>query len=53
MKISKSDAIMDCSACKMRSKILPSPMHDSLATYCFDLIHSDAWGITPFFSFPL
>ena len=38
---------MDCSTCNLgKSKILPFPMHDTMATKCIDIAHSDVWGIT-------
>lgn len=44
MKLFASDVILDCSTCKLgKSKTLPFFMHDSLATHCFDLIHSNVW----------
>lgn len=47
MKIFANYATVDCYKCKMRtSKILPFPMHDLLVMHCFDLVHSDVWGIT-------
>lgn len=39
---------IDCTSCKLgKTKILPFPMHGSHATKCFNVIHSDVWGITP------
>ena len=41
----------DCSACKLgKSKSLSFPSHGSRKTSCFDMIHSDVWGITPVIS---
>ena len=38
---------VDCSTCKLgKSKSLSFPSHCSRAESCFDLIHSDVWGIT-------
>ena len=38
---------IDCSTCKLgKSKSLSFPSHSSRAESCFDLIHSDVWGIT-------
>ena len=42
---------IDCSTCKLgKSKCLSFPSHGSRAESCFDLIHSDVWGITPVIS---
>ena len=42
---------IDCSTCKLgKSKSLSFPSHGSRAESCFDLIHSDVWGITPVIS---
>ena len=42
---------IDCSACKLgKSKSLSFPSHGSCAENCFDIIHSDVWGITPIIS---
>ena len=30
-----------------KGKTLPFPLHDSLAMKCFDIVHSDVWGIAP------
>ena len=39
---------VDCSTCNLgKSKSLSFPSHGSRAESCFDLIHSDVWGITP------
>ena len=36
----------DCTSCKLgKSKVLPFPHHASRASQCFNLIHSDVWGI--------
>ncbi|KAJ0011031.1 hypothetical protein Pint_33410 [Pistacia integerrima] len=41
----------DCSTCKLgKSKSLSFPSHGSHANRCFDLIHSDVWGISPVIS---
>lgn len=46
-----SVASFDCSTCKLgKSKTLPFPNFDSRATKCFDVIHSDVWGISPIVS---
>lgn len=38
----------DCSSCKLgKSKALPFPSRDNVAANCFDIIHSDVWGISP------
>ncbi|KAK7245636.1 hypothetical protein RIF29_40484 [Crotalaria pallida] len=45
---SSSHLSFDCSACKLgKSKTLPFPIAGSHAEKCFDIIHSDVWGITP------
>jgi transposase InsO family protein len=37
----------DCSVCKLgKSKTLLFPSHGSRATKCFDIVHSDVWGIS-------
>ncbi|KAK9148876.1 hypothetical protein Scep_007633 [Stephania cephalantha] len=37
----------DCSTCKLgKSKILPFPSYGSRANTCFEIIHSDVWGIS-------
>jgi len=37
-----------CTSCKLgKSKVLPFPHHASRASRCFDIIHSDVWGIAP------
>ena len=54
ISISAHDVTFDCSTCKMgKSKTLPFSTHDSLCTNCFDLIHSDVWGISPVISHSL
>ena len=41
----------DCSTCKLgKSKSLSFPSHGSHTEHCFDLIHSDVWGISPVIS---
>ena len=38
----------DCATCKMGKKeTLPFPISTSHSTQCFDLVHSDVWGIAP------
>ncbi|RVW66666.1 Retrovirus-related Pol polyprotein from transposon TNT 1-94 [Vitis vinifera] len=38
----------DCTSCKLgKSKVLPFPHSASRASQCFDIIHSDVWGIAP------
>ena len=45
---SSIDLSFDCTSCKLgKSKVLPFPHHASRASQCFELIHSDVWGITP------
>ncbi|RVX06561.1 Retrovirus-related Pol polyprotein from transposon RE1 [Vitis vinifera] len=40
---------LECDSCKLgKSKTLPFPLHASRASHCFDLIHSDVWGPSPF-----
>ncbi|XP_071921648.1 retrovirus-related Pol polyprotein from transposon RE1 isoform X2 [Coffea arabica] len=42
---------LDCSACKLgKSKTLLFPTYGSRANACFEIIHSDVWGITPVIS---
>ena len=53
------DIELDCSSCKLgTSKTLPFPSHNEIKTLlfpshneiktqCFDLIHTDVWGIAP------
>jgi hypothetical protein len=42
----------DCSACKLgKSKTLSFSYHGSRATKCFDIVHSDVWGISPVISY--
>ncbi|KAG6501099.1 hypothetical protein ZIOFF_040967 [Zingiber officinale] len=37
-----------CTTCKLgKSKVLPFPTHGGRAKTCFEIIHSDVWGITP------
>lgn len=39
---------LDCSTCKLgKGKTLPFATHGSHANACFEIIHSDVWGITP------
>jgi len=41
----------DCSVCKLsKSKTLSFPSHGSRAAKCFDVVHSDVWGISPVIS---
>jgi transposase InsO family protein len=45
---SSLDLSFDCTSCKLgKSKVLPFPRHASRASQCFDIIHSDVWGIAP------
>lgn len=45
---SSLDLSFDCTTCKLgKSKVLPFPSHASRASQCFDIIHSDVWGIAP------
>ena len=51
MKFSSSDVALDCTTCKLgKSKTLPFPLHVPSATKCFDLVHSDVWGVAPIVS---
>ncbi|KAG6529275.1 hypothetical protein ZIOFF_011472 [Zingiber officinale] len=37
-----------CTTCKLgKSKVLPFSTHGGRAKTCFEIIHSDVWGITP------
>jgi len=46
MKFLSSDVALDCTTCKLgKSKTLPFPLHVSSATECFNLVHSDVWGV--------
>ena len=48
---SSIDLSFDCTSCKIgKSKVLPFPHHASRASQCFELIHSDVWGIAPIVS---
>ena len=41
----------DCTSCKLgKSKVLHFPHSASCASQCFDIIHSDVWGIVPIVS---
>ena len=43
---SSLDLSFDCTSCKLgKSKVLPFPHPASRASQCFDIIHSDVWGI--------
>ncbi|KAL6332044.1 hypothetical protein AAG906_020403 [Vitis piasezkii] len=45
------DLSFDCTSCKLgKSKVLPFLHSTSRASLCFDIIHSDVWGITPIVS---
>ena len=42
------DLSFDCTSCKLgKSKVLPFPHHASRVSKCFELFHSDIWGIVP------
>lgn len=42
---------LDCSTCKLgKSKTLPFPTYGGRVNACFEIIHSDVWGITPVIS---
>jgi len=39
--------IVDCASCKLgKSKTLPFPLHKTRTTKPFELVHTDAWGVT-------
>ena len=43
-----SSASISCSVCKLaKSKTLPFPSGAHRASTCFEMIHSDVWGISP------
>ena len=49
---SSLDLSFDCTSCKLgKSKVLPFPHSASHASQCFDIIHSDVWGIAPIVSY--
>lgn len=40
------DLLFDCTTCKStKSKSLPFSSHANISTNCFDLIHTNVWGI--------
>ena len=46
-----SPVSFDCTTCKLgKSKTLPFLHNASQANHCFDIIHSDVWGISPIIS---
>ena len=48
---SSLDLSFDCKSCKLgKSKVLPFSHPASRASQCFDIIHSDVWGIAPIVS---
>ncbi|RVW45849.1 Retrovirus-related Pol polyprotein from transposon TNT 1-94 [Vitis vinifera] len=48
---SSLDLSFDCTSCKLgKSKVLPFPHPASRVSQCFDIIHSDVWGIAPIVS---
>ncbi|KAJ6978380.1 hypothetical protein NC653_026695 [Populus alba x Populus x berolinensis] len=50
-KNSFSTEFLDCSSCKLgKSKALSFPSHGSRASECFEIIHTDVWGISPVIS---
>ena len=50
-KITIPGSSFNCSVCKLaKSKILPFPSNAHRADKCFDIIHSDVWGISPILS---
>jgi hypothetical protein len=50
-KNSFSIEFLDCSSCKLgKSKALSFPSHGSRASKCFEIIHTDVWGVSPVIS---
>ena len=50
-KTSFSHIFDECSIFKLgKSKVLPFSSKSTMASNCFDIIHSDVWGITPVIS---
>ena len=46
-----SSLSFDCASCKLgKSKSLPFPLQGSRASTCFEIIHSDVWGMSPVLS---
>ena len=46
-QFSSLNLCLDCATCKLgKSKTLHFPMHGSCATKCFEIIHSDVWGVS-------
>nr|KYP60095.1 Retrovirus-related Pol polyprotein from transposon TNT 1-94 [Cajanus cajan] len=46
-----SSSSLPCSVCKLaKSKTLPFPSSAHRADKCFDIIHSDVWGVSPVLS---
>lgn len=46
-----SSLSFDCAPCKLgKSKSLPFPLQGSRASTCFEIIHSDVWGMSPVIS---
>ncbi|KAK0591091.1 hypothetical protein LWI29_035504 [Acer saccharum] len=46
-----SSLSFDCAPCKLgKSKSLPFPLQGSRASTCFEIIHSDVWGMSPVLS---
>ena len=46
-----SSLSFDCAPCKLgKSKSLPFPLQGSRASTCFEIIHSDVWGMSPILS---
>ena len=46
--VSLNKSSLKCASCKMgKSKELAFPTYSAITTECFDLIHSDVWGIAP------
>jgi hypothetical protein len=50
-KNSFSTEFLDFSSCKLsKSKALSFPSHGSRASKCFEIIHTDVWGVSPVIS---
>ena len=50
-KITIPGSSFNCPVCKLvKSKTLPFPSNAHCADKCFDIIHSDVWGISPILS---
>ena len=48
---SSSPASFNCATCRLgKSKTLPFPMHGTSASTCFEIKHTDVWGVSPIIS---